>query len=239
MEMPVGSFIIIRPNSSCRADLGSLPTIATGTLLVRPTLRLGMHDIDPATRAATSGWSWSSLGARKSTLAAFGRPAGELLIGNLQRTRRLRRGQPGPVPQVPVPSHQRWTTAIRTPSGRHVPVSGDREDSGPPRLRKPDLAVRGWRVAVRDDTGTAPTLRTRRSRVTRSSRSRSSPPTVSGSPTSATSSATPTPRRDRPVSTHGRQRGLLPDGVGRQRPPTERRPELLRCPLRPIAALRP
>ena len=47
-------------------------------------------------------------------------------------------------------------------------------------------------------------------------------------------------RPDRPLPADARPRGLLPDGLGRQRP-ADRAPgaELLRRPLRPVAALRP
>ena len=47
-------------------------------------------------------------------------------------------------------------------------------------------------------------------------------------------------RHHRPLPAHARQRRLLPDGLGRQRP-ADRAPgaELLRRPLRPVAALRP
>ena len=57
--------------------------------------------------------------------------------------------------------------------------------------------------------------------------------------TSATSSATPTPTPSPATSACG-ARGLLPDGVGRQRPAHRAPgPELLRRPLRPVAPLRP
>jgi hypothetical protein len=57
--------------------------------------------------------------------------------------------------------------------------------------------------------------------------------------TSGTSSATPTPTSS-PATSGCAARGLLPDGLGRQRP-ADRAPgaELLRRPLRPVAALRP
>ncbi len=46
-------------------------------------------------------------------------------------------------------------------------------------------------------------------------------------------------RRHRPLPAHARQGGLLPDGVGRQRPPDgAARPELLRREVRPVAAVR-
>ena len=47
-------------------------------------------------------------------------------------------------------------------------------------------------------------------------------------------------RHDRPLPAHAGRRGLLPDGLGRQRPAHRAAgPELLRRPLRPLAPLRP
>ena len=74
--------------------------------------------------------------------------------------------------------------------------------------------------------------------------SRSSPSTPRRRPSAArctwgTCSPTPTPTR-RPLPADARARGLLPDGLGRQRPAHRAPgPELLRGPVRPDAALRP
>ena len=66
------------------------------------------------------------------------------------------------------------------------------------------------------------------------------PPTVSGSPARRARLLLHPHRPDRALPADARQGGLLPDGLGRQRP-ADRAPgaELLRRPLRPVAALRP
>ncbi len=66
------------------------------------------------------------------------------------------------------------------------------------------------------------------------------PPTVSGSAARRPRLLLHHTDLDRPLPADARQGGLLPDGLGRQRP-AHRAPgaELLRRPLRPVAALRP
>ena len=66
------------------------------------------------------------------------------------------------------------------------------------------------------------------------------PPTVSGSLHIGHVFCVHPHRHHRPLPAHARARGLLPDGLGRQRP-ADRAPgaELLRRPVRPVAAVRP
>ena len=98
--------------------------------------------------------------------------------------------------------------------------------------RRPGSEVGRWWEPL------APTASIGRRRVT-SLRDRTPPPTASGSLHIGHVMSLHAHRSRGAVPTHARRRGLLPDGLGRQRPPHRApRAELLRCSVRSVAPVR-